>query len=78
MRAAVVVDLRAAGLRAEAFLVPVDLAVRLAELAPLAELLPPSSSPHLPDITRCAASATASAIKEPNFEALDTIVLAAA
>jgi NADH:ubiquinone oxidoreductase subunit K len=37
----------------------------------------PSSPPHLPDITRCAASATASAISEPNFVALDIMLLAA-
>jgi hypothetical protein len=34
-------------------------------------------SPHLPDITRCAASATASAISEPNLVALATMLLAA-
>ena len=44
----------------------------------LAPLLPPSSSPvHLPDMTRCAASATASAIREPSFVALDMTLLAA-
>jgi hypothetical protein len=32
---------------------------------------------HLPDITRCAASATASAMIEPSFVALDTTLLAA-
>ena len=42
------------------------------------ELLPLSSSVHLPDMTRCAASATASAISEPRRDALETIVLAAA
>jgi hypothetical protein len=36
------------------------------------------SSVHLPDRTRCAASATASAISEPSLDALETIVLAAA
>jgi hypothetical protein len=36
------------------------------------------SSVHLPDRTRCAASATASAISEPNLDALETMVLAAA
>jgi hypothetical protein len=37
-----------------------------------------SSSPvHLPDMTRCAASATASAISEPSFVALDIMLLAA-
>ena len=42
------------------------------------EVPPLSSSVHLPDITRCAASATASAISEPRRDALETIVLAAA
>jgi hypothetical protein len=37
----------------------------------------PSLMLHLPDITRCAASATASAISEPNFVALDITLLAA-
>jgi hypothetical protein len=37
-----------------------------------------SSSAHLPDNTRWAASATASAISEPNFEALFIICVAAA
>jgi hypothetical protein len=36
-----------------------------------------SSAVHLPDITRCAASATASAMIEPNLVALFTILLAA-
>jgi hypothetical protein len=36
-----------------------------------------SSGVHLPDITRCAASATASAMMEPSFVALDTMLLAA-
>ena len=35
------------------------------------------SSAHLPDITRCAASATASAISEPNLVALDIMLDAA-
>lgn len=45
-----------------------------------AELLPPldeSSVAHLPDSTRCAASATASAINEPSFVALDITFVAA-
>ena len=45
-----------------------------------AELLPPlddSSDAHLPDSTRCAASATASAISEPSFVALDITLVAA-
>src|SRR5688572_20503822 len=40
--------------------------------------VPPSSSAHLPDRTRCAASATASAISEPSLEALLIICVAAA
>ena len=41
--------------------------------------LPPvvSSTVHLPDMTRCAASATASAISEPSLVALDITLLAA-
>ena len=38
---------------------------------------PPSSSVHLPESTRCAASATASAISEPSRVALETATLAA-
>lgn len=44
------------------------------------ELVPPlelSLGDHLPDITRCAASATASAISEPSFAALEAMLLAA-
>ncbi|HEY1143558.1 MAG TPA: hypothetical protein VGE68_05945 [Sphingomicrobium sp.] len=37
----------------------------------------PSSAVHLPDITRCAASATASAINEPSLVALAIILVAA-
>ena len=37
----------------------------------------PSSTVHLPDITRCAASATASAISEPNLVALAIMLVAA-
>jgi hypothetical protein len=40
-------------------------------------LLDPSSALHLPDITRCAASATASAISDPSLVALDIMLLAA-
>jgi len=36
-----------------------------------------SSDVHLPDITRCAASATASAMIDPSLVALDTMLLAA-
>jgi hypothetical protein len=46
------------------------------ELAP--ELAPASPSKlHLPDITRCAASATASAIIDPSLVALETTLVAA-
>lgn len=44
------------------------------------ELVPPlelSLGDHLPDMTRCAASATASAMSEPSLVALDTTLLAA-
>ena len=44
------------------------------------ELVPALALPsivHLPDITRCAASATASAISEPSLVALATTLLAA-
>jgi hypothetical protein len=37
----------------------------------------PPPSVHLPDITRCAASATASAMSAPNLVALDMTLLAA-
>jgi hypothetical protein len=40
-------------------------------------LVPPSSSDHLPDITRCAASATASAINVPSRLALAITLVAA-
>ncbi len=40
------------------------------------ELLPESSD-HLPDMTRCAASATASAMSDPSLVALETTLLAA-
>lgn len=46
------------------------------ELDPLLVLAMPSIV-HLPDITRCAASATASAISEPSLVALATTLLAA-
>ena len=44
---------------------------------PLPDELEPSSPVHLPDITRCAASATASAMIAPSLFALDTMLLAA-
>jgi len=43
---------------------------------PLLELASPSID-HLPDITRCAASATASAMIEPSLVALDIMLVAA-
>jgi hypothetical protein len=46
------------------------------ELELLLALASPSID-HLPDITRCAASATASAISEPSFVALEATLLAA-
>ena len=42
-----------------------------------APLVDPSSAVHLPDITRCAASATASAINEPSLVALAIMFVAA-
>jgi hypothetical protein len=56
----------AAGLRAE-----------LVDDAELARAAEPSSEVHLPDITRCAASATASAMIEPNLVALAIMLFAA-
>jgi hypothetical protein len=56
----------------------VDLARLGAALADAVEPPDESSSVHLPDRTRCAASATASAISEPSRDALLTIVVAAA
>jgi len=50
------------------------------DVDPDPELVPPvepSLDDHLPDITRCAASATASAISEPSFAALEATLLAA-
>jgi hypothetical protein len=60
--------------------VPVDLLVPRLEAADDPELalaLEPSVGDHLPDITRCAASATASAMIEPSLVALETTLLAA-
>ena len=61
------VDLRLAGLRVA------PRAVRTAAAAAAGT----SSVAHLPDITRCAASATASAMIEPSLVALDAMLLAA-
>ena len=47
------------------------------DFALLPPLLAEPSKLHLPDITRCAASATASAMIEPSLVALDTTLLAA-
>ena len=52
-------------------------AARLATGLDEAVAVAPPSSAHLPDSTRCAASATASAISEPSFDALVIIVVAA-
>ena len=68
------VDLRAPALRPVLLrLVPLRAEVLRAD----EEELPLSSIGHLPDITRWAASATASAMSEPSLVALDTIELAA-
>jgi hypothetical protein len=70
--------LRAAALRA-VFLRPEDLRalLRVDRDAEPALLLEPSSAVHLPDMTRCAASATASAMIEPSLVALDITLVAA-
>jgi hypothetical protein len=70
--ARVEVDFLAVARLAVDFLVPV---LRGADEAVFA--LEPSSAVHLPDITRCAASATASAIKVPSLVALAITLLAA-
>jgi hypothetical protein len=49
----------------------------LDEDEPVPELPADDSSAHLPDMTRCAASATASAISEPSLVALAITLLAA-
>jgi hypothetical protein len=70
------VDVRAVDLRAvERF--AVDLRAGLAALLEPDEVDADPSIDHLPDITRCAASATASAINAPSFVALEAIALAA-
>jgi hypothetical protein len=69
------VDLRAVDLRA------VDLRAPLLRAPEERDVVPgaaePPSSAHLPDITRCAASATASAMSEPSLVALAATLLAA-
>ena len=68
------VDFLAAGLRALDLRAPL-----LADVEPeLPPLLAAPSKLHLPDITRCAASATASAMIEPSLVALDIMLVAAA
>ena len=70
------VDLRAVDLRAvERF--AVDFRAGFAALLEADEVDAEPSIDHLPDITRCAASATASAMSAPSFVALDAIALAA-
>ena len=77
------VEREALDFAAEDLRAPLDFFVRLALLfRPDVELLPElalalPSIVHLPDITRCAASATASAIKLPSLVALAIMVLAA-
>ena len=63
----------ATGLRVEV-LSPTAFLALVVLLLPIAL---PASSTHLPDSTRCAASATASAISDPSLEALVIIVVAA-
>jgi hypothetical protein len=80
--ARVAVDRFAAGLRAADFRAVERFAVDLragfaAALEELDEVDAEPSVDHFPDITRCAASATASAMIEPSFVALDAIALAA-
>ena len=70
-----VVDLRAAGLRAAGLRALLLRAPDERDAVPGAAAAP--SSAHLPDITRCAASATASAISEPSLAALEATLLAA-
>jgi hypothetical protein len=81
-----VLALRVLALRAGAFffraavlLRAVGFFARLADPAELARapVVPASSSVHFPDITRCAASATASAINAPSLLALDMTLFAA-
>jgi hypothetical protein len=71
--------LLAAGFRRVAVALRAPLALRDEDEDPPALLLEPDDplSDHLPVITRCAASATASAISEPNLVALATMLLAA-
>jgi hypothetical protein len=74
----VAVDFFAVDFRAPVELFAVDLRAGF-DAAPLelVDVLADPSIDHLPDITRCAASATASAIIEPSLVALDTTLLAA-
>ena len=67
------VDLRAVDFRAVDFRPP----LRVEREDELELVLASPSIDHLPVITRCAASATASAISDPSFVALDATLLAA-
>jgi hypothetical protein len=64
---------------AEVLRAPADLPAPVARADPpeLELALAVSSPPHLPDITRCAASATASAMSDPSLAALEATLLAA-
>ena len=73
-----VVAFRAPVLRLAVERLAVDFRAPLREADDRAPAAPaPSSAVHLPDITRCAASATASAISEPNLVALAIMLVAA-
>jgi hypothetical protein len=71
------VVLRAAVFRADDLRAALFRAVDLRGFAAVDELGEPAMSDHLPDIMRCAASATASAISEPSLDALEATLLAA-
>jgi hypothetical protein len=73
----VAVDLRAVDLRAPVERFAVEVAAGLDVLLDPEEVEAEPSIDHLPDMTRCAASATASAISEPSLVALETTLLAA-
>lgn len=75
--ARVEVERFAVDLRAPVERFAADLRVGLDALLELVELLAEPSIDHLPDMTRCAASATASAMIDPSFVALETTLLAA-
>ena len=76
--AALVRDLRALDFAREVFLrVPVERRAVLREAPLFAALATVPSAVNLPDITRCAASATASAMIDPSLVALAIILVAA-